>query len=189
MLRGFFSLLTRERDSTDYNTGIFLASSDPDITTLAVAKVREHLPHLSFTFVAPRAYGKMFPQESELITFDAVKGHGYQSVAQLRARRFDVSVVLLPGRPSFAKAKLAAFVLNTRRIFVFNEYNELIPLDASHRAYLPLLLVLRFWRRTKKILFPFGFAYLVYRTLKLKLRARRNGLKPAITNAADLRLP
>jgi hypothetical protein len=187
-MRGLFSLLTRGRNSSDYKTGIFVASSDPDVTTLALAKVNEQLSHLSFAFVAPRLYAKMLPKQRELIALDTIKAQVPRSVVQLRARRFDLCVVLLPGRPSFSKAKLLAFLLNTRRIFVFNEHNEFIPLDASHLSYLPWHLTLRLWRRAKKILVPFGIPYLVYQALKLKLRARRYGVKARSGQAADVSL-
>lgn len=169
-MRGLLSLLTREHSWTDYKTGIFVASSDPAVATLALATVREKLSHVSFTSVAPRSFLKIFPSDWEFIPLEEVKDHPLHSIAELRARRSDLCVVLLPGRPMFTKAKLAAFLLNTRRIFVFNEFSELIPLDLSRPTYLPWHLTLRVWRRAKKMLLPLGFVYLVCRTCWLKLR-------------------
>ena len=177
-MRGFFSLLTQERDASDYQTGIFVASSDPDITTLGLTALEERLKYVSLSFVAPTSYRNLIPPRSEFLALETLKTRGFRAIRDLRARQLDFCVVLLTGQPTFRKAKIAALLLKTRRLYIFNEECELVALDRSHLGYVFWHLSLRFGRKVKKLLFPFGFLYLLWHTARLRLgRLQRPGTK------------
>src|SRR5689334_12420854 len=90
-MRGLLSILTTDR--TIGPTGIFVASSDPEVTAVAIVAVHEMFPDVAFSVLAPESYRTSlpFPPNSEHIPLEQVKAKFFR-ILELRARQFDISV-------------------------------------------------------------------------------------------------
>lgn len=178
-MRGWFSLFTKLGDPRTYQNGIFVASAEPDVMTKVLPALHKRFPKVSFTFLASRAYAERFSwmgeafNKAEVLWIEEMKANPIRSLAALRKRRFDLCIVVLPGRPTFLMSKLAAFWLNTRKILVYNENGDSFSVDRADWRY--LLWHARFRLRklpSMSFFYPFGFTYLLGRTLWLYVRSK-----------------
>jgi hypothetical protein len=177
-MRGLLSLLIRGRDSSDYRTGVFVASAEPDIIAKVLPEIRRRFPQVSFSFLASQAYAELFPWmrevfgKQEVLWIEQVKANPVRGLVALRKRQFDLCMMLWSGRPTFRVTKLAAFSLNARRFIVYNEDGDSLLLDRTNWKYIIAHVSARVRRWRPKSLFPFGFFYLLGRTLWLRTRGR-----------------
>ncbi len=175
-MRGCFSLLTREADVNRYRTGIFVASAEPDVISKVLVELERKFPQLTFTYLAPFMYRDLLMGRGEAVWIDDVKAHPARSLRELRERKFDVAFLVLAGRPTFRKAKLAGFLLNPRRLVICTEDGSSFLADRAHWKAMLRHIRAR-WKRypAGAVLFvPFGFLYLAGRTLWLRRRWRHH---------------
>lgn len=170
-MRGWLSVLTRERDLKRYQSGVFVTTSTPDVTRFVIRELARYFPAVSFTIIAPESYGDLLPAGEEKIWLEQVKARPVRLLAWLRRRRFDLCVFVADGQPIFRKAKLSAFVLNAHRTVIFNGQGDYVLLDRRRLGTLASHFVLRF--RLRPLLVPLGIVYLVVRTLCLRTRAQK----------------
>ncbi len=178
-MRGWLSIFTKARDLGQYRSCVFVASAEPDVMAKILPALHEHFPQLSFTYLISRAYAERFSwmeeasQNGEVLWIESVKANPIRSLAALRKRRFDLCIVVWPGRPTFLMSKIAAFWLNTRRILVYNENGDSFSIDRSNWTW--VLAHARFRLRkfpSMSFFYPIGFTYLLGRTLWLYARGK-----------------
>jgi hypothetical protein len=175
-LRGLLNLLVRGRDSSDYRTGVFVASAEPDVIAKVLPEIRERFPDVSFSFLASQAYAEMFPWMKDIfggqgvLWIEEVKANPVRGLVALRKRKFDLCIMLWSGRQTFRVSKIAAFCLNARKMIVYDENGDSFVLDRTNWKYMLARATsrLRKWRPAS--LYPFGLAYLLGRTLWLSAR-------------------
>jgi hypothetical protein len=171
-MRGCLSLLTKER-GTAYRTGLFLASAERDIIAKIRPRIPKQWPGVHFTIVAPQAYADEFQSESDVLWLEQVRAIPLRWLRTLRRRKFDLCIVLLAGRPTFRKLKMAVLLLNTKRIVVYNENGDSVIVDRDHWGKVCAHFMHRARRlRPYTFFVPFGITYLLLRTLWLTMRAK-----------------
>lgn len=178
-MRGLLSLFTKEQELRGYRTGIFVASAEPDVVAKAIPTLQERFPEVLFTFLVSRAYAELFPWmagvwgSAEVLWIDQIKANPIRWFIDLRKRRFDLCVMLWAGRPTFRMTKIAAFLLKARRVIVYDEDGDSVVLDSANWKYMVLHATsrVRQWRPPRPF-YPFGFVYLLGRTLWLTARGR-----------------
>src|SRR5579872_2403907 len=173
-MRGLFSFFSADTGFSDFHTALVVLSADPDTAKWALTATRTRFPYLHFTFVAPEAYRAMLPPESGLVSLEQAKRSPLRFVREIRSRNFDLCIVLHPGRPSFRKAKILPFFVNARRILIYNEEGEFIPLSRHHSAHLFRHFGSRAARKLRWLALPCAMAYLALRTLRLQSRVLRH---------------
>jgi hypothetical protein len=178
-MRGWFSLLTKRNDLGTYRTGLFIGSAEPDVIAKILPLIREHFPNVSFTYLMSRAYAENFswigqtPKGADVLWIESLKASPMRSLIYLRKRRFDVCIVMWQGRPTFLMTKAAAFWLNTQKLVIYNENGNAVPIDRTHWRYVLAHARLRLRKFPSVSLFyPFGFSYLLGRTLCLYIRSQ-----------------
>lgn len=178
-MRGWLSLLTKTSNLGQYRSCVFVASAEPDVIAKILPALREHFSQLSFTYLSSRAYAELFPwmekavQNGEVFWIESLKANPVRSLAALRKRRFDLCIVVWPGRPTFLMSKIAAFWLNTRRILVYNENGDSFSIDRSNWTRVLAHARFRFRKFPSTSLFyPIGFTYLLGRTSWLYVRGK-----------------
>jgi hypothetical protein len=177
-MRGWLSLFTNDTDPTAYKSGLFLASAEMDVITKVRPSMAKQWPRVNFTILAPQAYADEFRAEPEVLWLEQVRSTPLHTLRSLRSRKFDLCVVLLPGRPTFRKLKLSALFLNARRVIIYNENGDSIGMDRAHWKSLGAHLMNRATGPQPYTFFvPFGFSYLALRTFWLTLRAKFNAHK------------
>ncbi len=179
-MRGWLSILTCEGDAGGYHSGLFVASAELDVISKARPALARRWPYVRFTVLAPQGYAPEFAGQPEILWLEELKSRPVRSLVGLRRRKFDLCVVLFAGRPTFRKLKIAALLLNARRTVFYNENGDLIILDRRHWRQLLAHMSRRMGRSHSSLLFfPFGFLYLLMRTLWLvsqaSLTARKLG--------------
>jgi hypothetical protein len=163
--------MTKER-GTAYRSGLFLASAEKDVIAKVCSGIPKQWPGVRFTVVAPQDFADQFTSE-EVLWLEQVKASPLRSIQALRRRKFDLCIVLFAGRPTFRKLKMAAVLLNARRIVVYNENGDSVPVDRAHWGALCALLLHRAKRlRPYTFFVPFGLIYLLVRTFWLTVRTR-----------------
>lgn len=179
-MRGWLTVTTRENSLSTYRTGILVASAEPELVKIVHDHIRSRFPVLDLAFLAPSSYGEFLVGLGQRFWIDEMKRHPARSLSELRKHEFDLAFVLLDGRPTFRKAKIAAFLLNSRRVIIYTGDGNSIVVDRAHWKAL-----LQFWHNRGKafrlgsVLFiPFGFLYLLARTVWL-CRRRQKVNRPA----------
>ena len=188
-MRGILSVFSKERGLAQYRTGVFLATAEEDVIAKVLPALSTQFPNVAFTFLVPDCRAELFSSAGKTLWMDEIKADPLRWLASLRKRRFEVCVVLSAGRPTYRKTKLAAFLLNARRMVIYTEGGDQLIVDrANWRSLLKYGL-----RRLQQscgrmtLLFPIGFAYLLGRTLWLSTRAGlRKGAANAPSNEAKL---
>lgn len=173
-MRGGMSVFTRERRLKRYRTGVFLATAEPELIQKVLVRVREELPNVEFTPVGPRAYDGIFTGLGKPLWLDDLKLKPWHALRHLRCQRFDIAAVVLAGRPTFFKPKLLTFLLNPLRFVIFNENADSFVLDRAHwgTAWKQLVRRCRFFHLGPLLFVPFGFSYLLIRTIRLALSGK-----------------
>lgn len=178
-MRGLVNLFTKAGDLGGYRTGVFIASAEPDVLARALPALKKRLPQISFSFLLSRAYAEQFPWigeafvGQEVLWIEQLKTNPSRWFMRLRKRQFDLCVVLWSGRPTFRMTKVAAFLLKTRRMIVYDEKGHSFVLDRKRWKYILARARPRLWKGPPEILFvPFGFVFLLVRTLWLVARGR-----------------
>jgi hypothetical protein len=173
-MRGWLTLLTRERKLHTYRTGVFLATAEPELVKTVLHRLGEEFPDVSFTLLGPRSYSELFAGKGTPVWLEDLKAAPLPSIAQLRNHKFDLAILILAGRPTFRKLKLAALFLNPRRFVMYNNKADSFVFDRLHgRAALSYLVRRSRYLHCGPILFvPFGFVYLACRTLLLRFQGR-----------------
>jgi len=178
-MRGWLSVFTKTRDWGEYRSCVFVGSAEPDVIAKILPTLGERFPQLSFTYLTSRAYADRFSwmeeafKNGEVLWIESMKANTFHSLAALRKRRFDLCVVVWPGRPTFLMSKVAAFWLNTRKILVYNENGNSFSIDRSNWRF--VLAHARFRLRkfpSISFFYPVGFTYLLGRTLWLYARGK-----------------
>jgi hypothetical protein len=178
-MRGLLNLFTKEQELRGHRTGIFVASAEPDVVAKALPIMQERFPEVLFTFLVSRAYAELFPSmagvwgSAEVLWIDQIKVNPIRRLIALRRRRFDLCVMLWSGRPTFRITKVAAFLLKARRVIVYDENGDSVVLDRANWKYMVsrATSLVRQWRPPRPF-YPFGFLYLLGRTLWLTARGR-----------------
>ena len=178
-MRGSLSLFTKATDLENYRTGIFVATAEPDVMAKALRGLQEQFPQITFTFLVSRYYAGLFPwiveilESAEVLWIEQVKANPIRWLRALRERKFDLCMVLWPDRPTFRMSKFAAFSLNARTMIAYDENGDLFVLDRTNWKYMLSCCrsCLRRWT-PGGLLYPFGFVYLLGRTLWLTARGR-----------------
>jgi hypothetical protein len=188
-MRGWLTVLTKESAVSRYRTGIFVASSEPDVAKRAFDHVQSNFSQLSLAFLAPSAYSELLAGRAQPFWTEDLRAHPIQSLRALRKLNFDLAFVLLAGRPTFHKAKLAAFLLNTRRVVIYTEDGNSIVVDRAHWNALIRLLrnQCRFCRVGSILFIPFGFLYLLGRTFWLCKRHKEVNWQARDSEASTIR--
>jgi hypothetical protein len=187
-MRGWSSLLSKERGTESYSTGIFVATAEPSLVGTIVRHLPERFPHLTLTCLAPRSYGETVSLQGETLWFEEIKANPLRSLIDLRRRRFDICVAILDGGPSFRKWKIAAFFLNARRILIYDENYDCLAVDRAQMWKLCRRFAMRRrpWPSFALLFFPIGFSYLLARTMWMISAARLRGTS---SHAADTSAP
>jgi len=187
MMRGSLGVFTRERRLRRYRTGIFLATAEPELIRKVLERLKAELPHIEFTPVGPRAYDKIFAGLGKPLWLEDLKVKPWGVVKCLRRERFDIAAVVLAGRPTFLKPKLLTFLLNPARFLIFNENADSFVLDRAHwsTAWRQLIRRCRFLHPGPLLFVPFGFSYLLVRTLRLVLSGRVRFSRPQTKGATS----
>src|SRR4029077_2175649 len=192
-MRGLLSLLIRSHDSGDYRTGVFVASAEPDLIAKVLPELRERFPQVSFSFLVSQAYADLFPWirevfgKQEVLWIEQVKANPVRGLVALRKRKFDLCIMLWSGRPTFRISKIAGFCLKARKMIVYDEKGEALVLDRTKWKYMLARpgSRLRKWRPAS--LYPFGFVYLLGRTLWLSARGHFLARKTELERKAKVR--
>jgi len=175
-MRGLLSLLVRGRDSSDHRTGVFVASAEPDVIAKVLPKIRERFPQVSFSFLVSQAYAELFPWmrdvfgKQEVLWIEQIKANPVRRLAALRKQKFDLCIMLWSGRPTFRVSKIAAFCLKARKMIVYDEKGDSFILDRTSWKYMLARASSRLPKWRPVSLYPFGFVYLLGRTLWLSAR-------------------
>ncbi len=169
-MRGLLTFLTLETGVTRYRTGVLVLSADPDIARRALARTQASFPRIQWAYVAPRLYKTMLPSVAEVYWIDDAKRAPADFLSKLRRRKFDLCIVLHPGRRSFRNAKIAAWLVNARRFVIYDEQGEFVLADRSRWKTLFYHFSSRAAQSLNMVFFPFGFLYLIARTFWLKRR-------------------
>jgi hypothetical protein len=187
-MRGWSSLLSKDRGTERYSTGVFVATAEPSLVSTIVRHLPERFPHVTFTCLAPRSYGETVSFQGETLWFEDIKTNPLRSLIDLRRRRFDICVAILDGGPSFRKWKIAAFFLNARRILIYDENYDSLAVDRAQMWKLCRRFAVRRrqWPSFALLFFPIGFAYLLARTMWMISAAR---LRRTSSHAADTSAP
>src|ERR1700737_862868 len=130
-MRGWFSLLSKDRGTERCSTGVFVATADPGLVSTIVRHLPERFPHVTFTSLAPQSYRETISFQGETLWFENIKTNPLRSLVDLRRRRFDICVAILDGGPSFRKWKIAAFFLTARRILIYDEIYDCLAVDPA----------------------------------------------------------
>jgi hypothetical protein len=172
-MRGWPSVVTTERDCQQYQTGILLASAEPEIIRKVLQKLQREFPKVAFTLLGPRAYKEIFGKNSAVVWLEDIKSNPLEWIVRTRQHQFDVAVIVWAGQPTFRKAKAAGLFLNPRRWIIYDENAEQFVADRANWMRLLHLISSR-WNRHRPgpILHPFGLIYLLITTAGL---ARRTG--------------
>jgi Methyltransferase domain len=131
-MRGLLSLFSTEHDLRRYCTGVFIASAEDDVITKVLPILPNQFPQVSFTFITPQAYAGLFSSPGETLWTEEIKSKPLRWLASLRKRKFDLCIVLLAGRPTYRKTKLAALLLNARRTVAYDQNGDSFELDRAH---------------------------------------------------------
>ncbi len=190
-MRGLLSLLTKEDELPGYRTGIFVASAEPDVVARVFPILQEQFPEVSFAFLVSRAYAALFPwmtevcASEEVLWIEQIKASPIRWLIALRKRRFDLCVMLWSGRPTFRMSKIAAFLLKAHRVIVYDENGDSVVLDRTNWNYIILRTTsrVRQWHPPRPF-YPFGFLYLLGRTLWLTTRGRVRARKAPLERRA-----
>jgi hypothetical protein len=140
-MRGFFSFFSGEGDLRRYRTGVFVASAEADVIAKVLPTLSERFPRVSFTLMLPLGYAELFYWPGETLWMNEIRVSPVRWLASLRRRKFDLCIVLFPGRPTYRKTKLGALLLNSRRTIVYDENGNSFELDRAH--WKPLLAHIR----------------------------------------------
>ena len=173
-MRGWFTVLTKEKALSSYRTGILVASAEPELVKIVLEHIQLTFPGLNLSFLAPSPYSELWANRGQAFWTDDLKTHPLRSLRSLRQSSFDLVFVLLAGRPSFRKAKLAAFLLKPRRFIIYTEDGNSIVVDRTYRKSILRLLRnrSRFYRFGSVLFIPIGFLYLAVRTMWLCKRGK-----------------
>jgi hypothetical protein len=173
-MRGWLTLFTRERRIKRYATGIFIATAEPELTGKVLTRLSEDFPHISFTLLGPRSYNELFTARGTPMWLEDIKAAPLRSLRKLRQQKFDLAIAVFNGRPTFRKPKLATFLLNPSRFVFYNENADALVLERGQRraAAAHLMKHSHFLHFGPLLFVPFGFLYLVGRTLRLKVRGQ-----------------
>jgi hypothetical protein len=187
-MRGWFSLLSKDRGTERYSTGVFVATAEPGLVSTIVRRLPERFPRVTFTFLAPQFYSQTISFQSEALWFEDIKTNPLRSLIDLRKGRFDICVAILDGGPSFRKWKIAAFFLNARRIFVYDENYNCLAVDRAQlwKLWRHFAMRRKQWSSFSLLFFPIGLSYLLARTMWMISAAR---LRRTSTRAADPSAP
>lgn len=125
----------------------------------------------------------------QVLTHSETRG-SWKHLRFLRRQRFDAIVLFLTGNPSYWKMKLFAFLLGTRRILIFNEFNQCFFFNISQwiallcyrmhdgQSYLsqswgnpiaPRWMQILFPFMLKSVTLPFRFVWLLLVWLRLRI--------------------
>ena len=187
-MRGWSSLLGKDRGTERYATGVFVATAEPTLASTIVGHLPERFPHVTFTCLAPRSYGETVSFPGETLWFEDIKTNPLRWLISLRRRRFDICVAILDGGPSFRKWKIAAFFLNARRTWIYDENDDCLAVDRAQVWKLCRRSAMRRrpWPSFALLFFPIGFSYLLARTMWMISAAR---LHRTSSHAADTSAP
>lgn len=186
-MRGWFSLLSQDRGTEHYSTGVFVATAEPSLVSTIVRHLPERFPHVTFTCLAPQSYSETISFPGETLWFEDIKKTPLHWLIELRSRRFDICVAILAGCPSFRKWKIAAFLLSVRRILIYDENYHCFAADRARLwKFCRDFLVRRQWPSTALLFVPIGFSYLLARTVWMICAAR---FRETSSPAADTRVP
>jgi hypothetical protein len=187
-MRGWSSLFGKDRGTERYATGVFVATAEPSLTSTIVGHLPERFPNVTFTCLAPRSYGETVSFQGETLWFEDIKTNPLRWLISLRRRRFDICVAILDGGPSFRKWKIAAFFLNARRIWIYDENDDCLAVDRAQVWKLCRRSAMRRrpWPSFALLFFPIGFSYLLARTMWMISAAR---LHRTSSHAADTSAP
>ncbi len=163
------------------STVLVVCSGDAWHCPQIVAHLQNRFPKAQFTYVAPRAYLQFFPDGADVRLTSEIKKAPFRSSRNIRRQKFDVTVLMLTGQPSFRRTKLWALFTNYRTLLV---YNENIDSSTWCRANWRVVLGHIRWRLTEKgfptftagvltvFLFPLGIVYLLVYTSWAIYRSR-----------------
>ena len=167
-MRGWVTLFTEERNWKQYRTGVLVATAEPGLVARTLSKLMQDFGQVEFTLLGPRAYEKLFTGKGSCIWLEDFKAKPLHVLKDLRKRRFDLAFVVLDGQPIFRKARLTTFLLRPLRFIICNENTDWFPVDRRHwkDVFLPFRRQAR-WFFSGSFLVPFGFGYLVLRTIRL----------------------
>jgi hypothetical protein len=170
-MRGVLSVFTRERSFNRFRTGVFLATAEPELIQKVLVRLKEEWPNVDFTLLGPRAYDDIFSGFGSPLWLEDVKLEPWHALKRLRRERFDIAAVVLAGRPTFLKPKLLTFLLNPLRFIIFNENADGFLFDRTHWSTAGRQMVrrCRFLHAGPVLFVPFGFSYLLLRTVGLAL--------------------
>jgi hypothetical protein len=187
-MRGWFSLLSKDRGTERYSTGVFVATAEPSLVSTIVRHLPERFPQVAFTSLAPQSYRETISFQGETLWFEDIKTNPLRSLIDLRRRRFDICVAILDGGQSFRKWKIAAFFLNPLRILIYDETYDCLAVDRAQLWKLCRHFAMRRkrWPGFALLFFPIGFSYLLARTVWMICAAR---LRRIPSHAADSSLP
>jgi hypothetical protein len=173
-MRGWLTLLTKEKQLKKYRTGLFVATAEPELIGKVLTQVLEDFPAVSFTFAAPRDYSQLFEGRGETVWLEDIKTKPFRSIAHLRSKAFDLAVAVFAGRPTFRKPKLATFLVNPKRFIFYNEHADRIVLDRTHGRVAAAHFIehSRYLNPGQILFIPFGFLYLAVRILCLRAQGR-----------------
>jgi hypothetical protein len=171
-MRGWLSILTKEKNLQRYRAGVLIASAEADVIAKAAPIALQRFPNTRFTLIAPQAHSSLLPPGQEILWLEDLKARPLRSISALRRRQFDLCVVLWANRPTYRKTKFASLFLNAQRTLFYNENADSILLARGNWETL-LKHVFRHWiAGGNRLLFlPLGFPYLCGRVLWLEIHA------------------
>ena len=105
----------------EMSTALVVCSGDAVHCPQILSHVRQRFPKAQLTYVAPQEYVQFLPQGADVRLISELKKATLQTSKEIRARKYDITVLMLTGQSIFRKAKLWALFTNYRMLLVYNE--------------------------------------------------------------------
>lgn len=180
-IRGLATILFGNCPIPEKNPKVLVVcSSDENLFPGILDSVQNYFTGAQFTYVAPAEYIHTIPDGSDVILLSDLKTSIFGTLLKVRARKYDVTVLMLTGRPVFRKTKLWALFTNYCSLMIWNENRDCFFCGSkSHRTLLGHLRW-RFGERgivsvgsliLKFLLFPLGIFYLIMFTFWVKFKS------------------
>lgn len=184
-MRGLASILVgRELPAQEVSAVLVVCSADNARCPQILALVRQRFPKAHLTYVIPREYAGVVPEDAEKHLISDLKTSVLRVSREIRSRKYDVTVLMLTGQPIFRKAKLWALFTNYRMLAIYNENLDSFCCIRDDRMG---LFRHAKWRLRQKgfpslvasflaiVLSPIGFLYLLSFTSRALIRSRLRG--------------
>ena len=181
-MRGLMTFfLERELGADNVSTALVVCTSDAFHCPQILSHVQQRFAQARFTYVVPHDYKRFLADGADIRLISELRKATLRTWWEIRAQKYDVTVLMLTGQPIFRKTKLWALFTNYRMLLVYNEN-----MDSSTWCRTNWRVVLGHirWRLTKKgfpaftacvltvFLFPLGIVYLLVYTSWAIYRSR-----------------